>query len=67
MTSAVSYLDIYTTAESGANLIQAQRDYFGAHTFERLIKKEIITMTGLETMENKTAITLFWRDRRSYL
>ena len=39
MTSAVSYLDIYTTANSGANLIQAQRDYFGAHTFERTDKE----------------------------
>ena len=39
MTSAISYLDIYTTAESGANLIQAQRDYFGAHTFERTDKE----------------------------
>ncbi len=34
--SALSYLDVYTTANSGANLIQAQRDYFGAHTFERV-------------------------------
>ena len=25
----------YTTAQSPANLIQAQRDYFGAHTFRR--------------------------------
>ena len=39
MTSAISYLDIYTTANSGANLIQAQRDYFGAHTFERTDKE----------------------------
>ena len=39
MTSVISYLDIYTTAESGANLIQAQRDYFGAHTFERTDKE----------------------------
>ncbi|AME08985.1 MULTISPECIES: decarboxylating NADP(+)-dependent phosphogluconate dehydrogenase [Gemella] len=39
MTSAISYLDIYTTADSGANLIQAQRDYFGAHTFERTDKE----------------------------
>ena len=38
MTSALSYLDVYTTANSGANLIQAQRDYFGAHTFERTDK-----------------------------
>lgn len=36
--NAISYLDVYTTANSGANLIQAQRDYFGAHTFERTDK-----------------------------
>lgn len=35
MSAALSYLDSYSMAESGANLIQAQRDYFGAHTFER--------------------------------
>ncbi|MBF0709941.1 MULTISPECIES: decarboxylating NADP(+)-dependent phosphogluconate dehydrogenase [unclassified Gemella] len=38
MSSALTYLDILTTADSGANLIQAQRDYFGAHTFERTDK-----------------------------
>lgn len=37
--SALSYLDVYTTKESGANLVQAQRDYFGAHTFERKDKE----------------------------
>lgn len=36
MNSALSYLDTYTTANGGSNLIQAQRDYFGAHTFERV-------------------------------
>lgn len=36
---ALNYLDVYTTANSGANLIQAQRDYFGAHTFERIDKE----------------------------
>ena len=35
-TSAISYFDAYKTAHSSANLIQAQRDYFGAHTFERI-------------------------------
>ena len=35
MSNALSYIDMYSTANSGANLIQAQRDYFGAHTFER--------------------------------
>ncbi|MEG0250473.1 MAG: NADP-dependent phosphogluconate dehydrogenase [Peptostreptococcus sp.] len=39
MTSALGYIDTYKTSRSGANLIQAQRDYFGAHTFERLDKE----------------------------
>ena len=34
--SALSYFDGYTTANLPANLIQAQRDYFGAHTYERV-------------------------------
>ena len=36
MTSALSYFDGYTTRRLPANLLQAQRDYFGAHTYERL-------------------------------
>ncbi|MBQ5969639.1 MAG: decarboxylating NADP(+)-dependent phosphogluconate dehydrogenase, partial [Clostridia bacterium] len=36
MTSALSYFDGYTTARLPANLLQAQRDYFGAHTYERI-------------------------------
>ncbi len=36
MTSALSYFDGYTTERLPANLLQAQRDYFGAHTYERL-------------------------------
>jgi 6-phosphogluconate dehydrogenase len=38
--SALSFLDAYTTARLPANMIQAQRDYFGAHTFERIDKPE---------------------------
>ena len=34
--SALSYYDSYRTAQLPANLLQAQRDYFGAHTFERV-------------------------------
>ena len=33
--SAVSYYDAYRSARLPANLLQAQRDYFGAHTYER--------------------------------
>ena len=34
--SALSYFDGYRSARLPANLIQAQRDYFGAHTYERV-------------------------------
>jgi 6-phosphogluconate dehydrogenase len=33
--SALAYYDSYRSATLPANLIQAQRDYFGAHTYER--------------------------------
>jgi 6-phosphogluconate dehydrogenase len=33
--SALSYYDSYRSANLPANLLQAQRDYFGAHTYER--------------------------------
>ena len=36
MSAALSYFDGYTTRRLPANLLQAQRDYFGAHTYERL-------------------------------
>ena len=34
--SALSYFDAYRTARLPQNLLQAQRDYFGAHTYERV-------------------------------
>lgn len=33
--AAISYYDSYRTVNSSANLIQAQRDYFGSHTYQR--------------------------------
>ncbi len=36
LASALSYFDAYRTARLPANLTQAQRDYFGAHTFQRI-------------------------------
>ncbi|MDD2213279.1 MAG: decarboxylating NADP(+)-dependent phosphogluconate dehydrogenase [Oscillospiraceae bacterium] len=36
MQAALSYYDGYRRAASPANLIQAQRDFFGAHTYERV-------------------------------
>jgi 6-phosphogluconate dehydrogenase len=34
--SALAYFDSYRSASLPANLLQSQRDYFGAHTFERI-------------------------------
>ena len=34
--NAISYIDGLSTKVVGANLIQAQRDYFGAHTYKRI-------------------------------
>ncbi|MCL2764920.1 MAG: decarboxylating NADP(+)-dependent phosphogluconate dehydrogenase [Treponema sp.] len=36
--SALAYFDGYRSERLPANLLQAQRDYFGAHTYERLDK-----------------------------
>ncbi|NLM01566.1 MAG: decarboxylating NADP(+)-dependent phosphogluconate dehydrogenase [Treponema sp.] len=38
MSTALSYFDGYKSERLPANLLQAQRDYFGAHTYERLDK-----------------------------
>jgi 6-phosphogluconate dehydrogenase len=37
--SALAYYDGYRTAVLPANLLQAQRDYFGAHTYQRVDKE----------------------------
>ena len=36
---SLAYFDAYTTDRMPTNLIQAQRDYFGAHTYERTDKE----------------------------
>ena len=36
MSAGLSYFDGYRTERLPANLLQAQRDYFGAHTYERI-------------------------------
>ena len=39
LTSALSYFDGYRCGRLPANLLQAQRDFFGAHTYERVDRK----------------------------
>jgi 6-phosphogluconate dehydrogenase len=41
--SALSYFDAYTSERMPTNLIQAQRDYFGAHTYQRIDKRRNIS------------------------
>lgn len=38
LSTALSYYDGYRSERLPANLLQAQRDYFGAHTYERVDK-----------------------------
>jgi len=38
MSAGLNYFDGYKTEKLPANLLQAQRDYFGAHTYERIDK-----------------------------
>ena len=38
LSSALTYFDGYRSGRLPANLLQAQRDYFGAHTYERIDK-----------------------------
>ncbi|MBD3755746.1 MAG: NADP-dependent phosphogluconate dehydrogenase, partial [Gammaproteobacteria bacterium] len=36
LSSALAFFDGYRCANGSANMLQAQRDYFGAHTYERV-------------------------------
>ncbi len=39
LNESINFLNSFATANSSANLIQAQRDYFGAHTYQRIDDK----------------------------
>jgi 6-phosphogluconate dehydrogenase len=41
MSSALSYFDAYCSERLPTNLIQAQRDFFGAHTYQRIDKEGV--------------------------
>ena len=46
--AALSYFDSYRTETLPANLLQAQRDYFGAHTYERKDREGIFHTKWME-------------------
>jgi 6-phosphogluconate dehydrogenase len=48
LASAISYYDSYRSANLPANLLQAQRDYFGAHTYKRVDKEGTFHTEWLE-------------------
>ena len=48
LSSALAYFDAYRTEVLPANLLQAQRDYFGAHTYKRVDKEGIFHTQWLE-------------------
>ena len=46
--AAIAYYDSYRSAVLPANLIQAQRDYFGAHTYKRIDKEGVFHTEWLD-------------------
>ena len=47
--ASLAWLDTLTTARGSANLIQAQRDYFGSHTYERVETPGVFVHTEWST------------------
>src|SRR6266403_1075842 len=52
--ASLAYFDSYRSARLPANLLQAQRDFFGAHTYERIDKPGVFHTDWLES-EGKPA------------
>ncbi|WP_332696244.1 NADP-dependent phosphogluconate dehydrogenase [Halalkalibacter lacteus] len=48
LASALAYYDSYRTETLPANLLQAQRDYFGAHTYQRIDKEGVFHTNWME-------------------
>jgi 6-phosphogluconate dehydrogenase len=45
LVASLSWFDTLTTARGSSNLIQAQRDYFGSHTYERIDRPGVFVHT----------------------
>merc|ERR1712216_835532 len=46
LSASLSYFDTYRLAQLPANLTQAQRDFFGGHTYERIDAEGPTTLSG---------------------
>lgn len=53
--TALSYYDAYRMARLPANLLQAQRDYFGAHTYQRVDRDGTFHSEWLDLRKNPNA------------
>lgn len=53
MASSIGYFDLYRSAELPLNLTQAQRDFFGSHTYERIDREGFIHTEWEELMEKQ--------------
>jgi 6-phosphogluconate dehydrogenase len=51
---SLAYFDSYRSARLPANLLQAQRDFFGAHTYERVDKPGVFHTNWMEPGEEAT-------------
>jgi 6-phosphogluconate dehydrogenase len=47
--ASLAYFDSYRSARLPANLLQAQRDFFGAHTYERIDKPGVFHTEWIES------------------
>jgi len=52
--ASLGYFDSYRQARLPANLLQAQRDFFGAHTYERVDKPGVFHTEWLESDQQST-------------
>ena len=57
MTASLGYFDTYRRGRVSANLVQAQRDFFGSHTYERVDKEGWFHTVWDESFGSKDSIT----------
>jgi 6-phosphogluconate dehydrogenase len=50
--ASLGYFDSYRQARLPSNLLQAQRDFFGAHTYERVDKPGVFHTEWMEADHN---------------
>jgi 6-phosphogluconate dehydrogenase len=54
---SLAYFDLYRRGRMTANLVQAQRDFFGSHTYERVDKEGYFHTVWDETFGSADSIT----------